>query len=145
MDCVHTTRSLLACALLLDITDIDRSYVAHTFLDCSHDGLIVNFASMPLEFDWLSVLLSGELNAPERLWNELFNFFGLVYTETKSWSLTWPVGNSNFITCSGWFMSASPTAPTSTTTPTRAPIFAGQAFLELNCLESGKGHTYLEV
>ena len=58
--------------------------------------LIVDFASKPLEVDFLIFLLYGQFNLPKWLGYKFFNLFSLVNTEAECWCLTGSVSNRNF-------------------------------------------------
>jgi len=43
--------------------------------------LVVDLATVPLQLDLRAIAIRCELNLPEGLWDEFFDFLGLVDTE----------------------------------------------------------------
>lgn len=87
-DCVDTNWSFFLRSLLFHICNYGCLDWLHAVVDRLNYLIIINFATKPFQgCHFTRFRFDLQLNFPIRLWNEFFDFFSLIYTETKSGSL----------------------------------------------------------
>ena len=84
-------------SLAFDVGHLGLCHVAHALLNGLHNGVVVDFTTVPFQLEILAFIISRQLNPPEGLRNEFLDFFCLIDAEAKRGSLAGPVGDSDLL------------------------------------------------
>lgn len=97
IDSVDALGSCLGRSLFFHLCHIGHVDFTHPLLDGLDDCLVVDLATMPFQLELFRFMLGCQLDLPEGLRDELFDFLGLVYAETKGWGLARTIRDRNFL------------------------------------------------